>query len=236
MLERWRYHQQQLIKHGYMSPCACHGEAYRPADVEHVANVLTHMVSIIPACYAMSLMLVESTSSSHQLCGVVYGLALIMLFTVSTIFHIISYFDKSRESRMFKLFHLSDRYMIYIFISASYMPWLLLQNFGMFGINLVTLVWGSAIAGIIYSTMFHEKHKMFQTALYLCQGFLPCFAMLSRSSKGVNEIVLGGLLYVTGVVFFKSDGKLPGAHAMWHIFGSTAAWVHHYGIWIHFYA
>ena len=62
------------------------------------------------------------------------------------------------------------------------------------------------------------------------------FFLLLQASTGLFELALGGLLYVVGVVFFKSDGNLPFAHAIWHVFGSIAAWVHHYGIWTYFYA
>jgi monocyte-to-macrophage differentiation protein len=46
----------------------------------------------------------------------------------------------------------------------------------------------------------------------------------------LTELKIGGLLYILGVVFFKADGKIPCAHAIWHIFVVMAAGVHYYAI------
>ncbi|ENN76916.1 hypothetical protein D910_01831, partial [Dendroctonus ponderosae] len=47
---------------------------------------------------------------------------------------------------------------------------------------------------------------------------------------GMMELTLGGILYVFGVLFFKCDGVIPFAHAIWHIFVSLAAYAHYYAI------
>lgn len=52
---------------------------------------------------------------------------------------------------------------------------------------------------------------------------------------GVCELAVGGVLYVVGVVFFKSDGLVPFAHAIWHLFVAAGASVHYYAIWRYLY-
>lgn len=49
----------------------------------------------------------------------------------------------------------------------------------------------------------------------------------------IAELKLGGLIYVLGIVFFKSDGRIPCAHAIWHLFVATAAAFHYYAILSH---
>lgn len=56
-----------------------------------------------------------------------------------------------------------------------------------------------------------------------------------NNTDGVHELAFGGLIYCLGVVFFKSDGVIPFAHAIWHVFVALAAAVHYYAIWKYLY-
>lgn len=47
---------------------------------------------------------------------------------------------------------------------------------------------------------------------------------------GFFELKLGGIIYLIGVVFFKCDGKVCCAHAIWHIFVVLAASIHYFAI------
>jgi monocyte-to-macrophage differentiation protein len=49
------------------------------------------------------------------------------------------------------------------------------------------------------------------------------------------ELAVGGIFYVVGVAFFKSDGVVPFAHAIWHLFVAMGAATHYYAIWRHLY-
>ena len=45
--------------------------------------------------------------------------------------------------------------------------------------------------------------------------------------SGLTELKYGGAVYVLGVVFFKLDGRLPLAHAVWHLFVVVGATIHY---------
>lgn len=53
---------------------------------------------------------------------------------------------------------------------------------------------------------------------------------------GEEQLKLGGLFYMIGVFFFKSDGKIPCAHAIWHLFVAGAAFIHYFAILNHLYS
>lgn len=61
-----------------------------------------------------------------------------------------------------------------------------------------------------------------------------CFCA-QTNTDGMYELAFGGLIYCLGVVFFKSDGVIPFAHAIWHVFVTLAAAVHYYAIWKYLY-
>lgn len=64
---------------------------------------------------------------------------------------------------------------------------------------------------------------------------VPFSVHLQNNTDGLQELAWGGVIYCMGVIFFKSDGIIPFAHAIWHLFVATAAAVHYYAIWKYLY-
>ncbi|KAK6187120.1 hypothetical protein SNE40_005213 [Patella caerulea] len=208
------------------------GQAYVPTDVEHVANVVTHGVWILPSLICGIWMLYLASTSAQYIAALIYGAALWSLFTVSTTFHTISYTGKCSSLKNF--FHIGDRAVIYLFIAASYTPWLCLKDLGNWGVSVLWLVWILAILGIIYQYTFHEKYKMLELLFYLVIGVCPAsVALAMKEGSGLTELSLGGATYIVGVVFFKADGTIPFAHAIWHCFVLVGSMVHYYAVCTH---
>uniref|UniRef100_A0A8C9EM05 Monocyte to macrophage differentiation associated n=1 Tax=Pavo cristatus TaxID=9049 RepID=A0A8C9EM05_PAVCR len=112
-------------------------------------------------------------------------------------------------------------------------------------------IYGMGLCALfIVSTVFHivswkKSHLRYgcsscidivELFFYLAMGFSPALVVTSMSNtEGLEEVAWGGLIYCLGVVFFKSDGVIPFAHAIWHVFVATAAAVHYYAIWKYLY-
>ena len=204
---------------------------------EELLNVLSHALFILP-CIALTVELVQRSTSLLQFrISILYGTCAIFLYAISATYHFIHLLKllKVNVSILEHPFHLADRFMIYIFIAASYMPWLLLQGDVGYGFKVAYFVWALALVGVVYTIFFLGWSTNFELFLYLALGFGPSLFVMYQSMQGLGELLAGGLLYVVGVVFFKMEGRVPFAHAIWHLFVAAGMWTHTHAIWIHFY-
>ncbi|XP_078237395.1 monocyte to macrophage differentiation factor 2 isoform X2 [Pogona vitticeps] len=79
-------------------------------------------------------------------------------------------------------------------------------------------------------------YKLVELVCYVIMGFFPAVVILSMpNTDGLSELVTGGFFYCLGTVFFKSDGRIPFAHAIWHLFVALGAGTHYYAIWRYLY-
>lgn len=128
--------------------------------------------------------------------------------------------------------HRCDRAMIYIFIAASYFPWLYMNLEGnktqFYYMSYV--IWIMAAMGIAYQQIFHERYKILEIVFYVIMGVGPYLVIIGTDVSNIKEIKAGGLIYLSGILFFKSDGRIPCAHAIWHVFVVVAAGFHYYAI------
>uniref|UniRef100_H0ZBK5 Monocyte to macrophage differentiation associated 2 n=1 Tax=Taeniopygia guttata TaxID=59729 RepID=H0ZBK5_TAEGU len=204
---------------------------YQPTEYEHAANCATHAFWILPSILGSSILYILSDDQWETISAWIYGFGLSSLFIVSTIFHTISW--KKRHLRTVEhCLHMFDRMVIYFFIAASYAPWLNLRELGPWASHMRWIIWIMASIGTVYVFFFHERYKLVELVCYVIMGFFPALVILSMPNRdGLLELVAGGFFYCLGMVFFKSDGRIPFAHAIWHLFVAIGAGIHYYAIW-----
>ncbi|NXY01677.1 PAQRA factor, partial [Pteruthius melanotis] len=208
---------------------------YQPTEYEHAANCATHAFWILPSILGSSILYILSDDQWETISAWIYGFGLSSLFIVSTIFHTISW--KKRHLRTVEhCLHMFDRMVIYFFIAASYAPWLNLRELGPWASHMRWIIWIMASIGTVYVFFFHERYKLVELVCYVIMGFFPALVILSMPNRdGLPELVAGGFFYCLGMVFFKSDGRIPFAHAIWHLFVAIGAGIHYYAIWRYLY-
>ncbi|CAB4066478.1 MMD [Lepeophtheirus salmonis] len=182
--------------------------AYVPTNVEHIANIITHGFFILPVIWLSHNLISLSSSSAQYWAFVVYGVVLVGLFSVSTLFHLVSFTFHNGQLR--DILHRGDRAMIYLFIAGSYTPWLNLRIFpaGSWSEELQWLTWVLAFLGILYQQLFHEKYKLIETLMYVFVALTPSLSVLEMAEiDGVFELQVCGIIYL-GPLFISTQCQL----------------------------
>jgi hemolysin III len=145
----------------------------------------------------------------------IYGVSLFMLYTLSTLYH-------SLRGRAKQIFRKLDHVAIYLLIAGTYTPFTLVTLRGTWGWALFVIIWGLAIVGIVVDSRHREGSRAIQMVIYLLMGWLILVAMypLIRAlpKGGLVLLVLGGLFYTSGIIFYGLDERMKHAHGIWHLF------------------
>jgi hemolysin III len=138
-----------------------------------------------------------------------------LLYLASTLYH---GFQNPRLKRKFKIF---DHASIYLLIAGTYTPFLLIGLRGTTGWTLLVVVWGIALAGVVYKIFFIERFQVLSVVSYILLGWLCVFVfkemLVSIPMGGIIWLVVGGLFYMVGVIFYALQ-KIPYMHVVWHFF------------------
>src|SRR5690606_14489742 len=117
-------------------------------------NAWTHLVGAVLSFIGAIWLLVLASLDGDPLkiVGVaVYGLTLLLLYTISTVYHSVR---GRAKVIMRKLDHLS----IYLLIAGSYTPFCLITLQGAWGWTLFGIVWGMALIGMLQEIKRSEEH------------------------------------------------------------------------------
>lgn len=194
--------------------------------VEEVANSISHCLGVIAGVVGLILMLLKGAEhlSTIQLTGVIiYGSSIIVLFLCSTLYHSVT---NSRWKHKLKI---ADHCAIYCLIAGTYTPLMLISLQGTQSTVFLMGIWSLAIGGILFKTLFIHKFKKLSLGLYLMMGWL-CVTVIgdltaSMTELGFNLLILGGLFYTLGVIFYVGK-SIPFNHAIWHLFVLAGAMSH----------
>lgn len=197
---------------------------------EEIAHSATHGLGIVLSIAGLIAMLVVSERSGdvrHVVASVVYGVTLILLYLASTLYHGISSPSAKRTLKVL------DHSAIYLLIAGTYTPFTLISLRGGWGWTLFGLVWGMALLGITLKVAAIGRFQWLSIALYLGMGWLVVVALKpligAVSPAGFRLLLLGGISYTLGVVFYKWR-RLPYHHAVWHLFVLAGSVFHYFAV------
>jgi hemolysin III len=184
---------------------------------EELANSLTHGAGIVASVVALVVLVVLAarTGAAAVVGASVFGASLVLLYTASTLYHAVR--SPKAKARLKVLDHCA----IYLLIAGSYTPFLLLALRGRWGWSLLGVIWGLALAGVVFKLFWTGRFPRISTGIYLGMGWLIVIAAVpmvrALSPTTLAWLVAGGLAYTVGTVFYHNR-RIPYAHAVWHLF------------------
>ena len=115
-----------------------------------------------------------------------------------------------------------DHVAISLLIAGSYTPFTLVTLRGVWGWSLFVIIWGLAIIGIVVDSRHREGSRALQMVIYLLMGWLILVAMYplveALPTGALALLVLGGVFYTSGIIFYALDERMKHAHGIWHLF------------------
>lgn len=191
---------------------------------EEIANAITHGIGAALAIAGLVLLLVKAAHTGtpwHITSFAIFGATMVILYIASTLYHALV---PPRAKRTFRKF---DHMSIYLLIAGTYTPFCLTLLNGWLGWIIFGTVWACAILGIVFKALHTGRAETISTILYMVMGWMVIFFIKpvysGMTATGFTWLLLGGLAYSLGVVFFVLE-RIRFSHSIWHLFvigGST---------------
>ena len=197
---------------------------------EEIAHAATHGVGLVLSIGALVVLVVFASLRGDPwliVSSSIYGATLVLLYAASTFYHAIS------APRAKRVLARLDHAAIYLLIAGTYTPFTLVNLRGGWGWTLFGLVWGLALFGILLEAFAKQRMRALSLVLYLGLGWLAAIAVKplldSVAPGGLVLLLLGGLAYTGGVVFYVWK-RLPYNHAVWHVFVLAGSAFHFFAV------
>jgi hemolysin III len=195
-------------------------------------NAITHLVAAVLALVGAAVLVVLAALGGDPWKVVsvsIYGLTLVLLYTFSVLYH-------SLRGRAKLVLQKLDHQSIYLLIAGSYTPFCLVTLRGSWGWSLFGVVWALAVIGSLQE-FWAGKARVLSVVIYVVMGWVVVVALIplhkALGSAGLAWLVVGGLFYTLGIVFYALDARVRHFHGVWHLFVMAGSAAHYVAILRH---
>ncbi len=207
---------------------------------EEAVNIISHGIGALLSVVGLVFLMIKAVEREVSALGIaallIYGFAMIIMFTVSTLYHAMPYGGRARA-----VFRRLDHCSISVLIFGTYAPMMLI---GMMRGTHTDLIWGAtlfalvavmAILSIVFNGINVTKFKVFCLIAYVVMGW-ACVVRIDRIVALCGWecfwfLLGGGIVYSAGIVFY-SVKKIPFNHAVWHFIVMAGAALHYVCIYV----
>jgi hemolysin III len=202
----------------------------RYAFGDEVASSVIHGIGIVLSIAGLATLVAFAAQVGDAravVASAVFGSALVLLYTASTLYHSIPGLMAKR------VFRTLDHIAIYLLIAGTYTPFTLIAMPGARGWTLFGTIWTIALIGSVLELGLFKRYHRFAVLLYVAMGwvgmvaFKPLLAHLQFG--GMALLIAGGLAYTLGVPFYLAR-RLPYHHSVWHFFVLAGSVLHYLAV------
>lgn len=195
---------------------------------EEISNAVSHGIGSLLSIAGTVILIIlgaKAENTAAVIWGAFYGATLIILYTVSCLYHSLA----CKKAK--KVFRVLDHCSIFLLISGTYAPISVLTIGGKIGFSLITVNIACAVLGILLNAINMEKWKKFSLLLYVIMGWMCVFTIKPLIDSAPKDIlwllVAGGVAYTVGIIFYKMSNKKY-MHFIWHIFVLIGSILHYF--------
>jgi len=173
-----------------------------------------------PISVVLGIVLVILSPPQYRWAAALYSATAIMLFGTSAIYHRFNW-SPSVKVRLKRLDHAN----IFLIIAGSYTPFAVVLLPPDQARTLLLLVWGGALAGVLFRVFWVTAPRWLYTPIYIALGWVAVFYLPAFWEAGGPAVVillaLGGLAYSAGGVVYALKRPNPsptwfGFHEVFH--------------------
>lgn len=195
--------------------------------IREPGSAITHFIAMMLTVFAAVPLLIKAGISAGELnfvSMVIFVSSMILLYGASATYHSVNLTGKS-----LRFFKKIDHMMIFVLIAGSYTPVCLTVLDEQLGYQMLALVWGIAVVGMLIKAFWVTCPKWFSSLIYISMGWvcvlvfgqlwntLPTAAFLWLLVGGIIYTV-GGIIYALKLPIFNSKHKDFGSHEVFHLF------------------
>jgi len=188
---------------------------------EEIANITVAFFGLFLSLIGFAILMAFSTLSGQWqpiVSAAVYGTTLILLFAASILYHGSLAVDVIHK----KAFQIVDHCAIYLLIAGSFTPMGLVLLKGPVGYTMLAALWLVAGLGCLQKIFLPIGSSLWSTLAYVAMGWSIILVykplMQGLNWNGFLLLLIGGLCYTLGSIFYVYDHTFKLAHALWHLF------------------
>ena len=196
-----------------------------------IMNAITHGLGVVFGVFGSFFLIIRADGLRENFAVIIYGIALSVVYTVSTVYHSLKKGEAKRIARIV------DHSAIPLLIAGTATPCALIILFDVsipHGVAVFCLAWLCTIFGLFSKIFFFEKLKAFTMGVYVaCCSVMLIIAVPLLGKIDIGDFLLmltGCAFYGVGAILVRLGRKYEILHPIFHVVVLIGSAFHYYVI------